>query len=562
MSGGRPAPFDAVVVGGGHNGLVCAALLGKAGLRVVLLERRERVGGSAATATLATARVPLLAHTVGRLAGGIVRDLDLAGHGLRLVQPAARVTSLRPGERAVTLWDDPARTARELAGSSARDGASWVAFDQEVRALSAAIWPLMSMTPPDPSGTTVGDAIGGLRSVLRYLRLDKRHALELPRVIAQPIADWLEDRFESDALRALLTTRGMRFTALGPRAAGTSAMLLTDSAGNGGGAAGETAYARGGPGALATALERSACGAGVEVRVDAEVVAILERDDRVVGVELRGGELVEAPLVVSGLDPRRTLLDLLDPETLGPELSWQVGNLRAIGVTAKVNLALGELPAFTGLSTDDAALRLRGRLVVAPSTAYLDAAADAAKYGRMSEAPWLEATLPSLVDPLLVDGAQASGVRHVMSVIVQSAPYRLHEGDWESRREELGDRVLAVLETVAPGISRMVVARQVVTPLDLERQQGMSGGHPMHLEPGLDQWFAWRPLLGWARYRMPVEGLYLCGAGAHPGGGITGLPGRAAARAVLADLAARARLTRGRGGSSPSRPAARASGAR
>jgi phytoene dehydrogenase-like protein len=217
-------------------------------------------------------------------------------------------------------------------------------------------------------------------------------------------------------------------------------------------------------------------------------------------------------------------------------MGWQAGNLRLGGVTAKVDLALSDLPRFRGLEGADAPLRLRGRIVVAPSLRYLDLAADAAKYGRISDQPWLEATIPSLVDPLLVDGGPASGVRHVMSVLVQSAPYRLREGSWEIAREVLAHRAMAVLESVAPGIGGLVVARKVRDPADLERDLGMTGGHPLHGEPSLDQWFAWRPMLGYARYRMPVDGLYLAGSGAHPGGGVTGMPGRNAAREVVADV--------------------------
>jgi phytoene dehydrogenase-like protein len=350
-----------------------------------------------------------------------------------------------------------------------------------------------------------------------------------------PVADWLEDRFETDALRALVAVRGMRWARLGPHDAGSAALLLTDSAGNDGGAAGEAVMARGGPGALAAALASAAREAGAVVRTSAEVAGILVREERVGGVRLANGETIVARRVVSSIDPRRTLLGLLDPETLGPGLGWAAGNLRDRGVTAKVDLALAALPTFLGLEGDAAALRLRGRIVVAPSIAYLERAAAAAKYGRPSPEPWLEATIPSLVDPLLVDGAAVAGIRHVMSVIVQSMPYDRREGGWDEHREDIADAALRVLEGVAPGIDGLVVARRVVSPLDLERELGISGGHPMHLEPALDQWFAWRPMLGLARHRLPVEGLYLAGSGAHPGGGVTGLPGRAAARVVLAD---------------------------
>lgn len=533
--------WDAVVVGGGHNGLVCAAYLGRAGLRTLLLEQRDEVGGMLVTSELApSARIPALAHTVGRLTASVARELGLAGHGLRLVQPAAVLTSVGGEGPPITLWADPIRTAAELVPISRTDAVAWETFDDEVRALASTLWRLQLMTPPDMLQASPDVLAGGMRLAWRYGRLQARHAREITRVLPQSIGDYLEDRLEHDGLRAALATRAIRYTAMGPRMAGTAAVWLSDSAGNDGGAAGETVYARGGPGALAAALAGAARAAGVEIRHGAEVISIRDRDGVATGVVLADGEQIESPIVVSGVDPRTTLQRLVDPETLGPELGWEVDNLRDRGVTAKVNLALSELPTFRGLDAAGDAPRLRGRIVVAPSIDYLDRAADATKYGRTSEAPWLEATIPSLVDPLLVDGAADAGVRHVMSVIVQSAPYALRDDDWDGRRDALGDLTVRTLEAAAPGISELVVAREVLTPLDLERDYGMSGGHPLHLEPGLDQWFAWRPLLGYARHRMPVAGLYLAGSGAHPGGGVTGLPGRNAARAVLADRKSKA----------------------
>jgi phytoene dehydrogenase-like protein len=531
--------WDAIVVGGGHNGLVCATYLAKAGLTTLLLERRERVGGAIGTSEIApSAHVPTLAHTVGRLTPAVVRELGLSSQGLRLVQPAAVLTSVGGDDAPITLWADPARTAAGLESVSALDAAAWAPFDAEIRALASTLWRLLLMTPPDTKSANSDVLVSGLRFGWRYRRLEARLAREFTRMLPMSIADYLEDRLESDALRAMLATRGLRYTAMGPHMAGSTAVMLTDSAGNGGGAAGESVYVRGGPGALAAALADAARAAGVEIRTGAEVIAIRDDDSTATGVALADGEEIEAGIVVSGLDPRTTLQGLVDPETLGPELGWEVANLRDRGVTAKVNLALSELPSFEGLDGEDGSMRLRGRIVIAPSIRYLDQAADASKYGRISEAPWLEATIPSLVDPLLVDGAAAGGVKHVMSVLVQSAPYALRDGDWDSEREALGDLVVKTLETAAPGIGAQIVARQVLTPLDLERDYGLAGGHPLHLEPGLDQWFAWRPLLGYARHRMPVDGLYLCGSGAHPGGGVTGLPGRNAAKAVLADLKA------------------------
>jgi phytoene dehydrogenase-like protein len=529
-------PWDAIVVGGGHNALVCAAYLGRAGLRTIVLEARDAVGGALATTELVPGvRVPTYAHTVGRLRGSIARDLGLAANGLRLVQPRARVTSVRPEGAAITLWGDPVATARDLAMVSTHDAAAWVTADAEARALSSVLSRLASITPPDPSTLVAGDALELLRLGLHLRGLDERHARALTRVLPQPVADFVTDRFESEALRAMVAVRGMRHTSLGPLSAGTTQVLLSDSAGNDGGLAGETVYARGGPGALAAALASAARRAGVLIRTGAAVARLRTHDERATGVVLVSGEELQAPMVVSGLDPKRTLLELVEPELLGPRMGWQVGNLRLGGVTAKLDLALGDLPRFHGLEGAEGLERLRGRIVVAPSLRYLDVAADAAKYGRISDQPWLEATIPSLVDPLLVDGAATAGVRHVMSVLIQSAPFALREGTWELAREVLLHRAMSVLESVAPGIGGLVVHRQLLTPVDLERDLGMTGGHPLHGEPSLDQWFAWRPMLGYARYRMPVDGLYLCGAGAHPGGGVTGTPGRNAAREVIAD---------------------------
>lgn len=551
------APWDAVVLGGGHNALVCAAYLARGGLRTLVLERRDRVGGAADTAELDPGiRVPAAAHTVGRLRPSVQRDLDLKRHGLSLVAPDVRVFAPLPGAfvargsrrsaggvdapdgRAVTLWSDPQRTSIGLLARSTRDGQAYLAFDRRVRALGRFLEVLGRETPPDMRSPKLGDAFTGLRLGRSFRGLGGEGARTILRVLPMAVADLVGEAFEDDALRAAIAWRGVRYGAVGPWSAGTATVLLEDGAGNDGGAAGETVFARGGPGALAEALAAAARAAGVEIRTEAEVTAIASRDGRATGIVLASGEEIPARAVVSGLDPKRTLLGLVDPVALGPSLGWRAGNIRTPGVVAKVNLALRKLPVFPAAGDDQRLLR--GRILVAPGIDAMERAFDPSKSGHWSPTPVLEATIPSLVDPSLVEGARPG--THVMSVIAQYAPYRLDPslGGWDGQREALGDAVVAVLESVAPGIAKLVSHRQVLTPVDLEQRYGLTGGHPLHAEPGLDQWALWRPLLGHARYRIALERLYLCGSGAHPGGGVTGGPGQNAAREVLADLRGRA----------------------
>jgi phytoene dehydrogenase-like protein len=515
--------YDAVVVGGGHNGLVCAGYLARAGLRVVVLERRERPGGAADTAEIAPGyRAPVAAHTVGRLRRSVVRDLRLDRLGLRLVEPSVRALVPVPDGRALTLWADAGRTSRELADWSAADAEAWPRFDRKVRALASLVAHLHAVTPPDLDAPSLRDAVAGLRLGRAARRLGgPANTREALRVLPMAVADFVADHLETDALRAAVAARGVQYTAMGPWSAGTALVLLADSSAPGAGAAGQATSVLGGPGALADALVASVGSLGGEVRCETEVVAIRHRGPAAVGVTLANGEEIDAPVVVSGLDPKTTLLGLVDPVALGPSLGWEVGNLRATGTVAKVNLALDGLPRFTGGEDEE---RLRGRIVLAEGIDDLERAFDSWKYGDLSATPYLEATIPTLADPSL---APEGG--HVLSVLAQWVP----GGDAD--REEIGDVAVKRLEGVAPGITGLIRERRVLAPADLERDYGMSGGHPMHLEPGLDQFFAWRPLLGFARYRLPLRGLYLCGAGAHPGGGITGAPGANAAREILAD---------------------------
>lgn len=531
-------PYDAVVIGGGHNGLVAAAYLGKAGLRTVVLERRPTVGGAAATFELAPgARVPTLAHTVGRLRPSVVRDLDLKRHGLSLVGPEVRAFAPGQDGEAVVLWGDVAKTAEGLRARSGADADAYASFDRLVRALSGFLGEIAGRTPPDIESPGLGDALAGLQLGRTFRGLGRDNGRTITRVLPMAIADFVAESFETDALQAAIAWRGVQYTSMGPWSAGTTAVLLTDSAGNDGGAAGQTVFARGGPGALATALEAAARKAGVEIRTDTEVSAVTSRDGRATGVVLAGGEEILARAVVAGIDPKRLLTGLADPVAIGPSLLWRAANIRTPGTVAKVNLVLSGLPVFPAAAGD--ARLLRGRILIAPGIDAMERAHDAAKYGRYSDAPMMEATIPSLADPSLVEGATPG--THVMSVIVQATPYSLRDASWDDARDVFGDLVVKTLDAYAPGLASLVTARQVLTPPDLERDYGLTGGHPMHGEHGLDQFFLWRPLLGHARYRIGPDGLYLASAGAHPGGGVTGQNGQNAAREIAADLRKRRR---------------------
>src|SRR5690242_18926633 len=339
--------FDAIVVGGGHNGLVTAGYLARAGRRVLVLERRGRLGGAAETAELGGVRVPRLADTVGRLRPSIVRDLELRSHGLHLVAPDIRVFAPGPDGRAIALWADQARTVDGLRSWSDRDADAWPGFDRLVRSLCSFLAELAAQTPPDIKSPGLGDALAGLKLGRTFRGLGKHDAHTILRVLPMAVADFVAEAFETDALRAAVAWRGVKYSFLGPWSAGSTAILLGDSAGTDGGAAGQTVFAVGGPGAVGDALAAAARAAGAQIRCNAPVASIATRDGRATGVVLASGDEIAADVVVSGLDPKRTLVDLVDPVTVGPTMRWRAGNYRTPGVVAKVNLVLDRLPVFT-----------------------------------------------------------------------------------------------------------------------------------------------------------------------------------------------------------------------
>jgi len=461
----------------------------------------------------------------------VLSGLGLAKRGLTTMAAEPRVFAPLPDGRGLSLWGDPARSAAEIRAFSPRDADRYPAFHKSLTAVAALLGRVLDMTPPDVDRPLDGNLLRLLRLGLGFRGLGREDAQRLLRWGPMAVADFAGEWFETEALRAMVCARGITGTFAGPWSAGTTANMLLQAAAGDGNGAGSAVYVKGGLGALVDSLAAAARRFGAEVRTGADVERITTKDGRVTGVVLAGGEEIPARAVVSGADPQHTFLGLLDPAVLDPEDLRRLRHYRQAGMASKVNLALSALPSFTSLRGLDAAGLLRGRIHFGPDVDTLERAFDDAKYGGISSVPWLEATIPSLVDPPL-----ASPGRHVMSVYVQYTPYRLKTGTWTAKKDEVGDLVLRTLEAYAPGIGELVLARTVLTPVDLEQTYGLTGGHPFHGEPSLDQLFLARPLLGWARYRAPVAGLYLCGAGAHPGGGVTGGPGANAAREILKDL--------------------------
>jgi phytoene dehydrogenase-like protein len=517
-----------IIIGAGHNGLIAAYYLAKAGHKPLVLERRSVVGGAALTEEIAPGhRCPTLAHATGPLRPSIVRDLQLARR-VEFLRPDPRLIALSPAGRALVFSNDHARTAEAIRAHSKEDAARYPDFCSALDRVTAFLLPVLERTPPSFDGPAAGEVWELLKTGRRFRALGRTDAYRLLRWMPMAVADLVAEWFSTDLLQAAIAARGIFGTAAGPWSAGTGAVLLLNMALDPS-PGGSSVTVKGGPGALTRALADAAREAGATVRVDAPVAQVIVRDGRAAGVRLADGSEIAARAVVSNADPHRTLLGLVDPVELDPEFLQRIRNYRMPGTVAKVNLSLSALPQFAGVANP---ADLHGRIHIGPSVDYLERAFDASKYGEVSAEPYLDIAIPSLEDPSLCPAG-----RHVMSICVQFAPHALaNRGDWEERRDQLATTVVRTLERYAPGIWNAIEHRQVLTPVDLEQTYGLTHGHILHGEPSLDQLFMMRPALGWAQYRTPIEGLFLCGAGTHPGGGLTGAPGRNAARAIVKAL--------------------------
>jgi phytoene dehydrogenase-like protein len=523
-----PTTYDAVVIGGGHNGLVNAAYLARAGKKVLVLERRHVLGGAAVTEEVFPGfHFSVCSYVVSLLRPEIIRELDLPRHGLEILPLDGTFTPMPSGD---FLWrtNDHARTRREIYRHSPVDAEAYDEYNRAMVDMARFVKPILSMVPPDPFSFDLSglQRLAGLgRRFQRLARADQHNMVQL---MTMSSADLLDQWFETDVLKATMSASGIIGTFLGVRSPGTAYVLLHHYMGEIDGAFRSWGFSRGGTGQISLSIAGAAREAGVEVRTRAGVDHIKVKGDRATGVVLEGGEEIDARVVVSSVDPHRTFLKLLEPGSVNGDFLEDVKRFKLRGSSGKVNLALDGLPDFTAMPGPGP--HLRGAISISPSVEYMERAYDDAKYGDFSRHPYIDVVIPSLTDPSV-----APPGKHVLSCFVQYAPYKLREGTWDEKREAFGDTVVNTLAEYAPNIKDIILHRQVLTPLDLEREFGLTEGNIFHGELSLEQLFFLRPVPGWARYRTPLRSLYMCGSATHPGGGIMGAPGRIAALEILKD---------------------------
>jgi phytoene dehydrogenase-like protein len=526
MTSTNGARYDAIVIGAGHNGLVAAAYLARAGRRTLVLEKRPLVGGAAVTEEVFPGfRFSVFSYVVSLLRPEIIRELDLPRHGLQILPLESTVTPLDNGDY-LASWSDADETRRELTRHSPRDAEAAVQFGRLMHHMAMAVRPILGMVPPDPASLAPSDLRGLLKLGRHFRGLGAERFHALYKLMTTSSADYLDEWYEFDPLKATKSASGIIGTFLGPRSPGSAYVLLHHYMGEIDGAFRAWGFQKGGTGAISESIAGAARAFGAEIRTEAAVERVLVKHGRTTGVALGDGQEIAAPVVISGLDPRRTFLQLIDRSTLPEDLVRGVERYKFRGSSGKVNLALGGLPNLTCMP--GVGPHLRGAISISPSVEYLERAYDDAKYGDFSRNPYMDIVIPSMIDP-----GMAPPGKHVMSIFVQYAPYHVNGGWTDAKRDAFGDTVVRTLARYAPNIESLIEHRQVLTPLDIERMTGLTEGNIFQGELALHQLFFLRPAPQWAKYRTPIHGYWQCGAGTHPGGGIMGASGRLAALEIL-----------------------------
>ncbi len=521
--------FDVIIIGGGHNGLVTAAYLARAGRKVLVLERRELLGGCSVTEELWPGyRVSTAAYLCSLMQERIIRELELERFGYRVDAKDPAFYSVFPDDRHLFMWQDGQKTLAELAKFSRRDAEVFPAYEAHLERLAEVVESLLLTIPPEFPPSGVGDLLDYLKLAGRLRKLGRKEMTGLVNIFTMSASDFLDQWFESPEVKVTLATDGVIGANGGPRSPGTAYILLHHVMGGVAGKRGLWGFVKGGMGAIAESIAASARSHGAEIRTGAEVESIRVENGAARSVVLKGGDEYRAQVIASNVDPKLTFLGLVGERHLDAEFAASIRRYRCEGTSCKINLALDGLPDFRA-TPGTPGPQHRATMHICPSIEYVERAWDDAKYGAPSRSPMIEMTLPTMYDPAL-----APEGRHIMGIFLQYAPYTLRGASWEELREPFADRVVALIDEYAPGFSSRIVHRQVLTPYDLEQRFGITGGNIFHGEMSVDQMFVLRPVAGSARYRTPVRGLYLCGSGAHPGGGVMGAPGYNAARAILA----------------------------
>ena len=519
--------YDAIIIGAGHNGLTTAAYLAKAGKKVLVLERRHVLGGAAVTEEIYPGfKYSVCSYVVSLLRPEVIRELELPKYDLEIIPLDSTFTPM-PGGDYLFRCGDHARTRREIARHSPADAEAYEEYGKLMVQMAMMVKPMLGLVPPDPASWSPSELLGLANVGKQFRGVEEKLLYDLTKLMTMSSADFLDEWFETDVLKATMSASGIIGTFMGPRSPGTAYVLLHHYMGELDGAFRSWGFARGGMGAISRVIADAARHYGAEIKTRSPVDRVLIKNGRAYGVS-SGGDEYHARIIVSGVDPKRTFLKLVDAEHLDGEFLRQVENFKIRGSSAKVNLALDALPDFRSWPGEGA--HLAGAISISPGIDYIERAYDDAKYGDFSRRPYMDIILPSMLDP-----SMAPPGKHVMSIFVQYAPYHLRAGTWPEKREALGDAVIDTLSEYAPNLKSIILHRQVVTPWDLEQEFGLTEGNIFQGELTLDQLFFLRPVAGWAKYRTPLKNLYMCGSCTHPGGGVMAASGRLAALEILKD---------------------------